>query len=176
MNVTRTITIDKFIALWDNLIKGNFDAITPNLGNEIKALWGEEIMLRFIESKRGGSFGDPGDSNQLALMMRTFQTPGERIAYNQEYAKKYPITNVKTGDLADKMDIEVNLGAPGFDGNRLTIRINIPEMTNQPFGRNISWNWEYCYAHLEAWRSYLRSSLLLAWPKMLKHIMMSIGA
>ena len=176
MNVTRTITIDKLIKLWDNLVKGDFDAIAPNLGNEIKALWAEEIMLRFVESKRGGSYGDMGDSNQLALMMRTFQTPGDKIAYNQAYAAQYPTTFVKTGDLSDKMDIEVRIGVGGFDGDTLMIRINIPEMTNQPFGRNISWNWEYCYAHLELWRSYLRSSLLLAWPKMLKHIMNSIGA
>jgi len=175
MKVTRTITIDKFIELWDNLIKGDFDAIAPNLGNEIRNIWGQEILERFLESKKGGSYGNLGDSTQLAQMMRTFQNPGAKIAYNKNYASAYPLTYVKTGDLRDKMQIEVRVPVRGFDGDTLMIRINIPEMDNQPFGRNISWDWKYCYAHLEEWRSFIRSSLLLAWPKMLKHILNNIG-
>ena len=175
MKVTRTITIDKFIELWDNLEKGDFDAIAPDLGNEIRGIWGKEIVARFVESKKGGSYGNLGDSTQLAQMMRTFQDPGSRVAYNASYAKTYPQTNVKTGDLARRMEREVRLPVHGFDGDTLMIRINIPEMTNQPWGPNVAWDWEYCYAHLEEWRSFIRSSLLLAWPKMLKHILESIG-
>jgi len=176
MKLTRTITIDKFIELWGNLVKGDFDAIAPNLGNEIKGLWAQEISQRFLEAKKGGSYGNLGDSAQLAQMMRTFQDPGGRIPYNTDYAKVFPSTNVKTGDLRDKMEREVRIPIRGFDGDTLMIRINIPEMDNQPFGPNIAWDWKYCYAHLEEWRSFIRSSLLLAWPKMLKYIMNKIGA
>lgn len=175
MKITRTITIDKFIELWDNLIKGDFDAIAPNLGNEIRGIWGKEIVNRFVEAKSGGSYGSLGDSTQLAQMMRNFQGPGGRVPYNASYAKSYPQTNVKTGDLRNKMIMEVQQSVRGFNGDTLMIRINIPEMDNQPWGPNIAWDWEYCYAHLEEWRSFIRSSLLLAWPKMLKHILESIG-
>jgi len=163
--------------LWDNVISGKWNDIAPNLGKEIRKIWGDEIMNRFEESKAVGSYGDYGGSQNLALMLRTDSGPGARVSYNEAYAKRYGgNTFVKTGDLESKMQEEVLQGAPGFDTNgTLMTRINIPEMSNEPFGPNISWNWEYCYAHLEEWRSFIRSSLLIAWPKILKHVIDSIG-
>ena len=175
MKVTRTITIDKFITLWENIQNNDWDAISPDLGKEIRYIWGKEILNRFLEAKKGGSYGNIGDSAQLANMMRTFQSPGARVAYNESYAKTYPDVAVKTGDLKRLMEREVEMPVHGFDGDTLMIRINIPEMSNQPWGPHIAWDWKYCYAHLEEWRSFIRSSLLLAWPKMLKRILESIG-
>lgn len=171
MRVSKTIGIEKFIEFWNNIKEGNFDAIVPDLGKEIKGLWAKEIMNRFMESKKGGSYGSLGDSNQLAQMMRNLQGPGARVPYNPDYAKRFPKTAVKTGDLRDKMQLELGLNVGGFDGDELMVRINIPAMDNEPFGPNIAWDWEYCYAHLEEWRSFIRSSLLLAWPKILKLIL-----
>lgn len=175
MKVTRTITIDKLMTLWENILNSNWDAISPDLGDELRYIWGREIMLRFTESKKGGSYGDLGDSAQLANMMRTFQDPGAKVAYNESYAKIYPDVGVKTGDLKRKMSMEIQQPIHGFDGDALMIRINIPEMSNQPWGPHIAWDWEYCYAHLEEWRSFIRSSLLLAWPKMLEHVLKWVG-
>lgn len=177
MKITKTLTIKEFIDLWKNVVNGKWDDIAPNLGKEIRKIWGDEIMLRFEESKGAGSYGDYGGSQNLALMLRTDSGPGAKIAYNEAYAKRYGgLTFVKTGDLQSKMQEEIVQGAPGFDtSGKLMTRINIPEMTNEPFGPNVSWNWEYCYAHLEEWRSFIRSSLLIAWPTILKHVMNSIG-
>lgn len=177
MRITKTISIKQFIELWDNILKGKWDSISPELGNDIRNIWGDEIMKRFDESKGGGSFGDYGDSQTLALLLRNDAGPGARIPYNPDYAKRYGGWNYyKTGDLYKKMTEEVAEAAPGFKADgKLTTRINIPEMTNEPFGPNVQWNWEYCYAHLEEWRSFIRSSLLIAWPRILKHVMNSIG-
>jgi len=176
MKVTKTLSIKEFMQLWDNIIKGNWDSISPNLGKEIRNIWGSEIMKRFEESKGAGSYGGYGNSQNLALLLRNDAGPGSRVPYNPEYAKRHGgLTFYKTGDLRSKMQEEVTQGAPGFKDGKLITRINIPEMTNEPFGPNVQWNWEYCYAHLEEWRSFIRSSLLIAWPTILKHVINSIG-
>jgi hypothetical protein len=176
MNVTKEITIKQFMELWENVLKGKWDDISPDLGKQIRKIWGDEIMMRFDESKGGGSYGGYGDSSSLALLLRNDSGPGGRVSYNAEYSKRYGgKTFYKTGDLEEKMQQEVGQGSPTFDNNgRLMTRINIPEMTNEPFGPNVQWNWEYCYAHLEEWRSFIRSSLLIAWPAILKHVINSI--
>lgn len=177
MKVTKIITIKDFMELWDNVSKGKWNDISPDLGKEIRNIWGQEIMKRFDESKGAGSYGGYGNSQNLALMLRNDAGPGGRVAYNKEYAKRHGgNTFYKTGDLYSKMQEEVSEGAPDFnkDGKLMT-RINIPEMTNEPFGPNVQWNWEYCYAHLEEWRSFIRSSLLISWPVILKHVLNSIG-
>lgn len=177
MKITKNISIKDFIELWNNILQGKWDSISPGLGKDIRNIWGDEIMQRFEENKGGGSYGDYGNSQGLALLLRNDSGPGPRIPYNKEYAKRHGgWTFYKTGDLYTKMGEEVAAGAPGFktDGTLMT-RINIPEMTNEPFGPNIQWDWEYCYAHLEEWRSFIRSSLLIAWPRIFKHVMNSIG-
>ncbi len=177
MKVTKTITIKEFMELWENVLNSKWDSIAPDLGKQIRDIWGQEIMKRFDESKGAGSYGAYGSSSNLALMLRSDAGPGGRVPYNEDYAKRYGGTTFyKTGDLYTKMQEEVSESAPGFTADgKLSTRINIPEMTNEPFGPNVSWNWEYCYAHLEEWRSFVRSSLLIAWPAILKHVLNSIG-
>lgn len=174
---TKTITIDRFMEIWNLIKSGQFNKLAPDLLKDIRKAWGDEIVKRFQEDKSMGSFGAIANSSEeLADLMRMFHVPTERIPYNEDYAERYGgITFVKTGDLRHEMFVEVALPATPFDkSGRGVVRINIPEMTNEPYGPNVVWDWEYCYAHLEKWRSFIRSSLLLAWPKILEIILDSI--
>ena len=87
MKVTKTLSIKEFIDLWKNVISGKWDDIAPNLGKEIRKIWGDEIMMRFEESKGAGSYGDYGGSQNLALLLKTDSGPGARIAYTEAYDK-----------------------------------------------------------------------------------------
>ena len=90
MDISKVIDIDDLIELWKNVYEGKWDAIAPNLGQEIRDIWGREIMLRFDEAKSGGSYGGYGDSPNWASLIRTNAGPGGRVQYNEAYAKKFP--------------------------------------------------------------------------------------
>lgn len=172
---TRRITIDKFMDLWDKIYDKKFDEIVPTLSNKILKHWKWEISERFYNVKLYGSEADI-PFNQLPYYIRVVSDMKEvpsfylpRRGYNRDYMRQYPITFVKIGDLKSIMlsNSSYGLQTPGTSGE-LKITVNIPFYRRDP-------SLPDTYRKLEEQRSYIKSSFIMAWPKILHEIMEALS-
>jgi hypothetical protein len=164
--VRKTINIGDFAVLWDKIYKGQWDKVMPTFWDDVKEAWVGQIKEMFTMMKRGNSYGIVNDFVMQIMLRNTEVTFLPRIAdYHPKYMRKYPITYVKTGFLKRKMkygDMYENL----FDRDMIGVRVNIPmKRGDSPEG----------YLELEEKRSFVRSSFVLAWPKIISKTLESIG-
>lgn len=166
--VRNSIGIEDFMHLWSNIYKRDWDAVMPTFWADIKKVWGDEINKRFSEPKAEGSFGKIDLDGFKLMLQSTRETYLPRIGkYNPIYEQKYPITYVKSGFLEKKMksgNAYVNIRDK--NGVGLIVRIPLTETGNKPRGAYIS---------LEEKRSFIKSSFVMTWPKILQKTMESIG-
>lgn len=166
--VRKSIGIGDFISLWNDVYKRDWDAVMPTFWTDIKKVWGDEINRRFTEPKSEGSYG-PVNLDGFRLMLQstreTFLPKGGK--YNPIYEKKYPITYVKSGFLERKMHAgSAYMNIKDKNGVGVIVRIPLTKAGNEP---------REAYQNLEEKRSFIKSSFILTWPKILQKTMESIG-
>ena len=166
--IRKTIRIEDFMKLWDNIDKKNWDKVMPDFWDGTKQEWIDEIGKRFTQLKKGGSYGNVNDFILKVLLRNTENTFLPRsMDYHPKYARDYPITYVKTGFLKGEMS-NVASYEEIREKDKIGIRVNIP-MKPDPE--------EYeGYMELEQKRSFIKSSFVLAWPKILQKALESIGS
>lgn len=167
--VYKRINVDKFMKLWKMAdIGGDPRKIIPNLPEVIKDMWKEELMLMFNESKKRMSYGPITDSD-LRLYAKFLTEPPRTEGYHASYAKKYPDTYKKTGELYAKMKDDAPYEEIG-KGRKVGLRVKIPLKTGDvpPASPDT-------YKFLEERRSYVRAAFLRAWPKIVEKILEEIG-
>ena len=166
--VRKTIGINDFIRLWDNIHARDWDAVMPTFWNDVKKVWGDEIGRRFSDPKSDGSYG-PVNLEGFRMMLQstkdTFLPKGGK--YNPIYEKKYPITYVKSGFLKMKMKSGTAIiNTKDKNSVGVIVRIPLTKPGNAP---------RDAYISLEQKRSFVKSSFILTWPKILQKTMESIG-
>jgi len=178
IKVTKTIAIDDFIELWDNIVNKKWNKVMPGWDKDVLEIWGKEIKEKFTMRKKYGSYGTVTDDmlRQLAYTLTHTQLPrnkGYRLAskaliarFGKDYAKVYPYTYVKTGYLKNQMDQSTSYESDIKDKS-MAVRVNIPLKPDPTEARG--------YEDLEESRSYIKSSFILAWPKMLRKTLDVIG-
>ncbi len=166
--VRKTIGINDFMRLWKNIYAGDWDTVMPTFWTDVKKVWGDEIARRFTEPKSDGSYG-PVNLEGFKLMLQstkeTYLPKGGK--YNPIYEKKYPIAYVKSGFLKRKMrggSALINIKDKNSVG--VLVRIPLTKPGNDP---------RDAYISLEQKRSFIKSSFVLTWPKILQKTMESIG-
>ena len=169
--VRKKISADDFVKLWDNIAKKNWDKVMPDFWDETKKGWTDEIRRRFTQMKKGGSYGNVNDFVLKTLLQNTEQTFLPRTAsYGRtKYAEKYPMTYVKTGYLKRVMD-DASSYQEIREADKIGVKVNIP-MRLSFSGRTSGGD----YTELEEKRSFVKSSFVLAWPKILQKVLESIG-
>lgn len=171
--VIKTIGIGDFMKLWDNAFARRYSDIISNVELIIMKEWKEEIAKRFKELKKKGSYGP---LTNFEALMTNMVNPGSlgRVPYNPDYAAANPRVGLKTGELEGAMgdkslyDIDYSQGV-AMKVNIPLKKDNLPEQYNAPFDP------DKIYRNLEEQRSFVRSSLLMVWPKILQDIMDNIG-
>jgi len=105
---------------------------------------------------------------EVAARNSTIKIPLSTMGYRASYAQKYPLAWVRSGELKDK----IMPLAHGLSKNKDSwgIEIGIPEKTvtyhDEPW-KDVPPD-KNAYLYLEYQRSYIASSLILAWPSMIK--------
>ena len=167
--IRKTVSIDKFMELWRDIEKRDWAKVMPKFWDGVKDVWLREINERFRQSKRGGSYGRINDFVLKVLLQNTEQTYLPRgISYHPAYAKRYPITYKKTGFLEKQMQ-QTSVFEDVLDKDQVGVRIKIPLKLSFKKGES------YGYADLEQKRSFIKSSFILAWPKIIDMTLKSIG-
>ena len=178
IKVVKKIKIEDFMELWKNIMNKKWDKVMPGWSKDVLDRWGKEIREKFTMMKKYGSYGSITDSmlQQLQHTLTHTQLPRNkpyRLAsdvliarFGKDYAKVYPYTYVKTGYLRNQMDQTTSYESDIKDRS-MSVRVNIPLNPDptEPHG----------YEELEESRSYIKSSLILAWPKMLRKTLEVIG-
>jgi len=166
--VRKSISITKFMDLWDDIENRSWKKVMPNFWNNIKTVWLEEINERFQERKRGGSHGPINDFILKTLLTNTDNTFLPRgLSYHPAYARRYPVTYKKTGFLERQMQ-QASVFEDTIDIDKVGVKVKIPlklSLKGESYG----------YADLEEKRSFIQSSFVLAWPKIIEATLKSIG-
>ena len=167
--VRKTVNITDFMKLWNNIEKRDWAQVMPNFWDNVKDIWFKEINERFQQRKRAGSYGPINDYILKVLLTNTDNTFLPRgLSYHPGYAKKYPMTYKKTGFLEQQMQ-QTSVFENTLDTDKVGVKVNIP--------LKLSFEGEtYGYADLEEKRSFIQSSFVLAWPKILQKALESIGS
>lgn len=163
--VRKTISIENFIKLYKIIQDRDWDSLMPTFWNDIKGVWAGEMGKLFMHMKKSGSYG-PVDLEGFKLMLQnTNQTflPGG-ISYAPWYAKKYPLTYVKTGYLKRKMKYSPSVYQEIKSKDMVGIRVVIPTKKDGTDG----------YVDLEEKRSFVKASFVLSWPKILQKTLESM--
>lgn len=175
--ITVDISIDNFIKLWDKAYKKKYEDIDPDWGKDIISIWKSEILKKFQLRKAGGSYGSLDDDTMRILLRSTEHTflPRSKSYTDMEYRKKFPNAYVQFGTLRDKMGSSSPY-ISSQQGGEYSLKIKIPKTSqkitegkfhsvkstvNDPDG----------YMELEKKRSFIKSSFVLTWPKILKRTM-----
>lgn len=177
LKVRKQIKIDDFMRLWDNVLNKRWEDVIPGWEDEVINILGKEIAEKFTLGKGGGSYGKVSD-DLFKIAAKNIEYPlalPRAIGYRESYRKKYPITYVRSGELRDKIpSLLVNLPKTV---DSLGIEVGIPMKTvtydeepwkdvpPDPMG----------YGYLEQSRSYIRTSLLLSLPGIMKKTFKLIG-
>lgn len=145
------------------------------MGKEMLDAWYYEVVRRFFESKGRGSYGKI-PLNQMSSYIKiatsatpTFYSAGfelPRKPYaSRKYIRSYPMTFVKEGDLKRLMR---SRGAwsrhSSLPSREVSVRVDIPLAIDPDKPIDV-------YQDLEANRSFIKSSFIMAWPEILKTIM-----
>ncbi len=166
--IRKSINIVDFLKLWSQIEKKDWASVMPGFCDGVKDVWLNEINERFQERKRGGSYG-PINDFILKTMLRntdiTFLPRG--ISYHPAYARKYPITYKKTGFLEQQIQ-NTSIFEETLESDKIGVKVKIP--------LKLSFRGEtYGYTELEEKRSFIQSSFVLAWPKIIDVTLKSIG-
>ena len=186
IKIRKKISIDDFMELWENIKNKKWDKVMPNWGNDMISLWGSEIREKFTMMKKHGSYGPVSDAMLEALQHTLTHTQMPRnIPYTKKILKRkkilskdykyfsynypidYPFTYVKSGFLKKEME-KTSTYQNETTARSMSVKVNIP-LNFSVVGESHS------YEELEEKRSYIKSSLILAWPKMLKQTLQTIG-
>ena len=179
--IRKSISIDKFMKLWQNAQEKKWDKVLPNWDIETSQIFMRELSNRFRTSKAGGSYGhlwDPQVADMMWAMAARSSSPMtlSTVGYRASYAKKYPIAWVRSGQLRDEITTLIH-GMP-IKGNKWGIEIGIPTKTvtydEEPW-KDVPPD-DLGYFYLEKSRSYIASSLLLSWPAVIKKTLELIGS
>jgi len=166
--VRKIITINDFIELWQNIEKRTWEKVMPLFWDRVRDIWVNEINERFRQLKKGGSYGPVNEFALKTLLENTENPTLDRGApYSIRYAKRFPITYKKTGYLEQQIQ-NASVFEKINEKDEIGVKINIP-IRSDPKG-----GW-YTYSHLEQKRSFIMSSFILAWPKIIQTILESIG-
>lgn len=165
--IIKSISINDFVTLWDNIYDRQWDKVMPTFWDDVREAWVGKIREMFEMMKKGNSYGVVNDFVMQVMLRNTEVTFLPRTEdYHPAYERKYPLTYVKTGFLKRKMkhgDMYDNI----LERDMIGVRVNIPmKKGDEPEG----------YLQLEEKRSFIRSSFILAWPKIIQKTMESIGA
>jgi len=164
--VRKTINIEDFAKLWDNIHDKQWDKVMPTFWDDVKEAWVGQIKDMFTMMKKSNSYGVIDDFVMQMMLRNTEVTFLPRTAdYHPKYERKFPITYVKTGFLKRKMKYG-NMYDDILERDMIGVRVNIPmKKGKNPDG----------YLDLENKRSFVRSSFILAWPKIIAKTLESIG-
>lgn len=164
--IRKTINIDDFVILWDNINERKWDKVMPDFWDDVKEAWVGQIKEMFTMMKKGNSYGIVNDFIMKIMLRNTEMTFLPRSEdYHPKYAREYPLTYVKTGFLKRKMKYG-SMYDDMLDKDMVGVRVNIPmKKGKEPMG----------YLELEEKRSFVRSSFILAWPKIISKTLESIG-
>lgn len=166
--ILNTINILDFMRLWHNIEKRDWEKVMPGFWDGVKDAWLKQIYERFQQRKRGGSYGPVNDFILKTLLTNTENTFLPRgISYHPGYAKRYPITYKKTGFLEQQMG-DASVFEDVIDTDKVGVKVKIPLKLSFKGG-------SYGYADLEEKRSFIKSSFVLAWPKIIETTLKSIG-
>ena len=120
--IRKTISFNDFMSLWKNIESHSWDRIMPYFWSDVKRVWYDEIVKRFTQMKRGGSYGNVNDFVMRIMLKNTENTYLPRsMGYNPRYAQKYPQTYVKTGFLKNGL---INVLKPEFCHMTLILSIS----------------------------------------------------
>lgn len=165
--IKTTINITDFLKLMKNVEKREWANVMPNFWDDVKKVWIDEIKKRFTQMKKGGSYGNVNDFIMKILLQNTEETYLPRsMTYHPKYAKKFPNTYVKTGYLKDQMEKQA-MYEDINEKEKVGVRVNIPMKPDQDEREG--------YKELEQKRSFIKSSFVLSWPKILQKTLESIG-
>jgi len=166
--IRKSINIIDFMKLWSNIEKRDWLNIMPNFWSGVKDAWLNEINERFQQRKRAGSYGPINDFILKTLLTNTDNTFLPRgVSYHPGYARRYPMTYKKTGFLKKQMQ-ETSIFENTLDANSIGVKVKIPlklSLKGETYG----------YTDLEEKRSFIQSSFILAWPKIIDVTLKSIG-
>lgn len=166
--IRKTVSITDFMKLWGNIEKRDWETVMPNFWSGVKDVWLAEINERFQQRKRAGSYGPINDFILKTLLTNTDNTFLPRgVSYHPGYAKRYPITYKKTGFLEKQMK-QASIFENTLDTDSIGVKVKIPlklSLKGESYG----------YADLEEKRSFVQSSFVLAWPKIIDVTLKSIG-
>ena len=161
--VRKTITADEFLRLWNNIRHKRWDKIMPNFWDNVKDAWLEEIEDQFRQAKRLNSYGPVNLELFKGMLQNTDSTFLPRtMDYSPAYMRRYPTTYVKTGFLRQRVQ-EPQMFENINESDHIGVRVKIPlklaiGVKGGSFG----------YADLEEKRSFIKSSFILSWPKILR--------
>lgn len=163
--VRKTINIEDFIILYDIIQKRDWATLMPDFWKNIKGVWAGEMNRMFMHMKKQGSYG-PVDLEGFKLMLQSTNEPTlfRSISYHPAYAKKYPITYVKSGFLKRRMKYNPNVYKDILTKNSVGVKVVIPKTKTGTDG----------YAELEEKRSFVKASFVLSWPKILQKTLESM--
>jgi hypothetical protein len=175
--IHKTISIDKFMDLWDKAYNNQGDDIFPGLGDKLKEKWKWEIIKAFNMAKTGRSWG-PLAIEMLAELAKAFQEAPRVGGYrSRAYVRDYPDTYKKTGQLYRKMKSDLVYYYKPF-GNKSFARFKIvipfksytsealkkTRETQAAEGGGSGFKPQHIYRYLEEQRSFVKGAFLKAWP------------
>jgi len=166
--IRKSIKIFDFLKLWANIEKRDWQKIMPNFYDNVKDIWLSEINERFRERKKGGSYGPINDFILQVMLRNTEITYLPRgLSYHPKYARDFPYTYKRSGFLEMRTQ-DSSMFENILDKDGIGVRIKIP--------LKLSFRGEtYGYTDLEQKRSFIQSSFILAWPKIIDTTLKSIG-
>lgn len=185
MTITKTtrIGINDFIKLWNNAKHGDFQQIFGNLDEKIKQIWKKTILDRFSERK-SKDFKTYGTitAKDIEMTIRTANKPSDNVEPTvptrrykiwkdkkamRRYHKEHPLKYKKWGELENKM-MSFSYYKSIF-GNKIEVTVTVPKKTDYEKKPDPE-----TYKKLEAWRSFIGSSLAIAMPAIIGMIMEEI--
>lgn len=170
MKVRKKISMKDFVELWKNIEDKDWEEVVGNWQEEGLDAWKEELMSFFQLDKKNRSFGSVPMSKLHSLLKQERPSVARIADYtNEAYMKAYPKVYVKHGDLKTFYG-NLNffqLGETKSDSISVKAFIPMKEWGEDPDPEG--------YVRLEESRSFLKSSLVLAWPEIVKRLLENIG-
>ncbi len=185
MTFTKTtrIGINDFIKLWNKAKNGNFQQIFGNLDEKIKKIWRKTILDRFSvrKTKDFKTYGTI-TANDIHMIIKSINKPQDNVEPKvptlrykmwedreamMRYYDQHPLKYKQWGELESKM-MSFSYYRSIF-GNNIEVTVTVPKKTD--YEKNPDPD---TYKKLEAWRSFIGSSLAIAMPEIITMIMEEI--
>lgn len=171
IRLRKSISIDDLMEFWKDVRDKNWGKIAPDFWTDVTNTWQAEIMKRFTEMKKGGSYGAVTEDTikfmcrnpNVTFLPRDIDYPPP-WKYVMLFGPPYdPHTYVQRGYLRTEMAQRGNYNSVR-QTNKIGVRVNIPDHPRNTDG----------YRDLESYRSFVKSSFVLAWPDIIKNTLNSI--